>query len=88
LVECGLDGELMGMACAIIEGIDGRLHHGVFSGLDTAGRCAVGSIVETRANDDASGGKNLPLAIRPDRTIEAHISPRGATWIDRQHLAR
>jgi len=47
-----------------------------------------GAIVETRAYDDAGGRKRLSLAIRSDLTIEAQVSSPGATWIDRQLLAK
>jgi hypothetical protein len=47
-----------------------------------------GAIVETRTYDDAGGRKRLSLATRSDLTIEAQISARGATWIDRQLLAK
>ena len=47
-----------------------------------------GAIVEARAYDDADGRKRLSLATRSDLTIEAQISAPGATWIDRQLLAK
>jgi hypothetical protein len=47
-----------------------------------------GAIVETRAYDDANGRRRLSLATRSDFDIEAQITARGATWLDRQLLAR
>ena len=47
-----------------------------------------GAIVETRAYDDAAGRKRLSLATRSDLAIEAQISASGATWLDRQLLAK
>ena len=47
-----------------------------------------GAIVETRAYDDAGGRKRLSLATRSDLAIEAQVSAPGATWIDRQLLAK
>ena len=47
-----------------------------------------GAIVETRAYDDAVGRKRLSLATRSDLAIEAQISAAGATWLDRQLLAK
>jgi Protein of unknown function (DUF3363) len=47
-----------------------------------------GAIVETRAYDDAGGHRRLSLATRSDLTIEAQVSAPGATWIDRQLLAK
>ena len=88
LVERGLHDELKGTAYAIIEGIDGRTHHLVFSDLEMTGDGKPGVIVETRAYDDAVGHKRLSLATRSDLTIEAQVSAPGATWIDRQLLAK
>ena len=47
-----------------------------------------GAIVETRAYDDADGRKRLSLATRSDLAIEAQVSAPGATWLDRQLLAK
>ena len=88
LVERGLHDELKGTAHAIIEGIDGRTHHLVFSDLEMTGDARPGAIVETRAYDDADGRKRLSLATRSDLAIEAQISAAGATWLDRQLLAK
>src|SRR5271154_5711601 len=46
------------------------------------------AIVESRAYDDAAGRKRLSLATRSDLAIEAQISAAGATWLDRQLLAK
>ena len=51
------------------------------------GDATPGAIVETRVYDDAGGRKRLSLATRSDLAIEAQVSARGATWIDRQLLA-
>ena len=88
LVERGLHDELKGTAYAIIEGVDGRTHHLVFSDLEMTGDAKPEVIVETRAYDDAGGRKRLSLATRSDPPIEAQVSALGATWIDRQLLAR
>ena len=71
LVKRGLHDELKGTAYAIIEGVDGRTHHLVFSDLEMTGDATPGAIVETRAYDDAGGRKRLSLATRSDLTIEA-----------------
>ena len=47
-----------------------------------------GAIVESRAYDDDAGRKRLSLATRSDLAIEAQISAAGATWLDRQLLAK
>ena len=88
LVERGLHDELKGTAYAIIDGVDGRTHHLVFSDLEMTGDAKPGAIVESRAYDDADGRKRLSLATRSDLAIEAQISAAGATWLDRQLLAK
>jgi Protein of unknown function (DUF3363) len=88
LVERGPHDELKGTAYAIIDGVDGRTHHLVFSDLEMTGDATPGAIVETRAYDDAGSRKRLSLATRSDLTIEAQVSALGATWLDRQLLAK
>ena len=88
LVERGLHDELKGTAYAIIDGVDGRTHHLVFSDLEMTGDAEPGAIVETRAYDDAVGRKRLSLATRSDLTVEAQVSAPGATWLDRRLLAK
>jgi type IV secretory pathway VirD2 relaxase len=88
LVQRSLDDELKGSAYAIVEGVDGRTHHLRFSDLELTGDARPGAIVETRAYEDANGRQRLSLATRSDLTIEAQISAPGATWIDRQLLAK
>ena len=88
LVERGLYDELKGSAYAIVEGIDGRTHHIRFTDIEMTGDAARGAIVEARSYDDAQGRKRLSLANRSDLSIEAQVTAPGATWIDRQLLAR
>jgi type IV secretory pathway VirD2 relaxase len=88
LVERGLHDELRGTAYAILDGIDGRTHHIVFSDPEMTGDADLGAIVETRAYDDDAGRKRLSLATRSDLSVEAQVSASGATWIDRQLLAK
>ena len=88
LVERGLHDELKGTAYGVIDGVDGRTHHLVFSDLEMTGDAKPGAIVELRAYDDAAGRKRLSLATRSDLAIEAQISAAGATWLDRQLLAK
>jgi type IV secretory pathway VirD2 relaxase len=88
LVARGLHDELKGSAYAIVEGVDGRTHHLRFSDLEMTGDAKPGAIVEARVYEDASGRTRLSLATRSDLTIEAQVSGTGATWIDRQLLAR
>ena len=88
LVERGLHEELKGTAYAIIDGVDGRTHHLLFSNLEMTGDAKRGAIVESRAYDDTAGRKRLSLATRSDLTVEAQVFALGATWLDRQLLAR
>jgi type IV secretory pathway VirD2 relaxase len=88
LVARGLHDELKGSAYAIVEGVDGRTHHLQFSDLEMTGDALPGAIVEARSYEDASGRRRLSLATRSDFPLEAQISAAGATWLDRQLLAR
>jgi type IV secretory pathway VirD2 relaxase len=88
LIERGLYDELKGSAYAIVEGIDGRTHHIRFTDIEMTGDAAPGAIVEARSYDDVQGRKRLSLATRSDLSIEAQVTAPGATWIDRQLLAR
>jgi type IV secretory pathway VirD2 relaxase len=88
LVARGLQDELKGSAYAVVEGVDGRTHHLTFSDLELTGDAARGAIVEARAYEDARGRKRLSLATRSDLTLQQQITAPGATWLDRQLLAR
>jgi type IV secretory pathway VirD2 relaxase len=88
LVERGLYEELKGTAYTIVEGVDGRTHHLRFAHLELTGDAAPGAIVEGRVYDDATGRKRLSLATRSDLTLEAQVTASGATWLDRQLIAR
>ncbi len=88
LVERGLDDELKGTAYVVIDGTDGRTHHLRFSDLEFTGDARPGAIVETRAYEDAGGRHRLSLATRSDYSIETQARAPGATWLDRQLLAK
>ena len=88
LVDRGLDDELKGTAYAVVDGTDGRTHHIKLADLDAAGDSAPGSIVELRKFDDAQGRRRVALAVRSDLDIERQVSAAGATWLDRQAIAR
>ncbi|SDD86683.1 Protein of unknown function [Sphingomonas sp. YR710] len=88
LVAYGLDDELKGTAYAVVDGADGRTHHIKLPDLDTAGDGTPGSIVELRKFDDAQGRRRVALAVRSDLSIERQIMATGATWLDRQAIAR
>jgi len=88
LAARGLDDELEGSAYAVVEGVDGRAHHIKLPDLDAAGDGPIGSVVELRRFEDAGGRQRVALAVRSDLGIEAQITAHGATWIDRQLVAR
>jgi type IV secretory pathway VirD2 relaxase len=88
LVKRGLDDELKGTAYAIVAGVDGRTHHLKFPDLEVTGDAPAGAIVEARSYDDANGRRRLSLATRSDLAIDAQVTASGATWLDRQLLAK
>ena len=88
LVDRGLDDELKGSAYAVVDGVDGRTHHIKLPDLDAAGDSATGSIVELRHYDDAKGQRRIAIAVRSDLDIDRQITALGATWLDRQNIAR
>ncbi|WP_416799304.1 relaxase/mobilization nuclease domain-containing protein [Ciceribacter azotifigens] len=88
LVDRGLDDELKGTAYAVVDGVDGRTHHIKLPDLDAAGDSAPGSIVELRNFDDARGRRRVALAVRSDLSVEQQVTATGATWLDRQAIAR
>jgi len=88
LVARGLDDELTGTAYAVIDGTDGHAHHIRLPDLDAAGDSGPGSIVELRRYEDSKARQRLALAVRSDLTVEAQVKANGATWLDRQLLAR
>lgn len=88
LIKRGLDDELKGSAYAIVAGIDGRTHHLRFNDIELTGDAPAGAIVEARVYDDANGRRRLSLATRSDLSIEAQVTATGATWLDRQLLAK
>lgn len=88
LVARGLDDELKGTAYAVVDGVDGRTHYIKLSNLDAAGDSTPGSIVELRKFDDANGQRRAALAVRSDYDLDRQITASGATWLDRQNIAR
>lgn len=88
LVERGLHDELIGTAYAVIDGADGRTHHLRFGDIDMTGDAMTGAIVETRVWQDAKGNSRLSLATRSDLTLAEQVQAPGATWLDRQLIAR
>jgi len=64
LIARGLDDELHGTAFAIVDGIDGRVHHLKFPDIDAAGDGPIGGIVELRRFEDVRGRQRIALAVR------------------------
>lgn len=88
LVERGLHDELTGSAYAVIDGTDGQIHHLRFDTIELTGDSAPGSIVELRSWEDRGGASRLSLSTRSDFALPDQIKARGATWLDRQLVAR
>ncbi len=89
LVARGLLDDHHGVAYAIIDGVDGRVHHLRFPDIEATGDTAPGGVVETRPWTPKAGGRaRLALVGRSDLDLAAQIEAEGATWIDRIRLAR
>ena len=88
LVERGLHDELQGSAYAVIDGADGRTHHVRFDDLEMTGDARPGAIVEVRSWGDTGGHQRLSLATRSDLPLHEQVNAPGATWLDRQLVAR
>jgi type IV secretory pathway VirD2 relaxase len=88
LVERGIADELKGSGYAIIDGIDGRVHHLRFGDIEATGDGHAGAVVELRRYQDAGGRERSALAVRSDLPVEAQITANGATWLDRRLLDR
>jgi len=88
LMARGLDDELRGTAFAVVDGIDGRVHHLKLPDIDMAGDGPIGGIVELRRFEDARGRQRIALAVRSDLNLDQQVEARGATWLDRRLVAR
>jgi type IV secretory pathway VirD2 relaxase len=88
LIARGLDDELQGSAYAVIDGTDGRTHHIRLPDLNATSDGAPGSIVELRRFKDAMGRERTAVAVRSDLPLAAQVESTGATWLDRQLVAR
>jgi type IV secretory pathway VirD2 relaxase len=88
LIDRGLDDELKASAYAVVDGTDGRTHHIKLATLDATGDGPTGSIVELRRFEDSHGRERAALAVRSDLDLDAQVKASGATWIDRQLIAR
>jgi len=88
LIARGLDEELKNTAFAIVDGIDGRVHHIKLPDLDMAGDGPISGIVELWRFEDKSGRTRMALAVRSDLNLDQQVVVDGATWLDRQLVAR
>lgn len=88
LVDRGLHDELVGDAYVVIDGVDGRLHHLRVGDLSQTGDTPVGGLVEARAWAPEGEKPRLMLIHRSDLSIEQQVTAGGATWLDRQLVAR
>jgi type IV secretory pathway VirD2 relaxase len=84
LVEKGLYDELNGEAYAVIDGVDGRVHHVRFRGLDALEHAAPeGGIVEVRQfGGPQERTPTLLLVSRSDSGLADQVAAPGATWLD------
>ena len=88
LADRGLHDELKGTAYVVIDGVDGRAHHIKFGSLEATGDAQVGAIVEARPFTGSDGRQRLSLATRSDLPLETQVTSAGATWLDRNLVAR
>lgn len=88
LIARGLDDELHGTAFAVVDGIDGRVHHLKLPDIDAAGDGPIGGIVELRRFGDARGRPRIALAVRSDLNLEQQVAAEGASWLDRRLASR
>jgi hypothetical protein len=88
LIVRGLDDELRGSAYAVIDGTDGRTHHVRLQDLEATSDGTPGSIVELRRFKDSRGRERTAIAVRSDLPLAAQVESTGATWLDRQLIAR
>jgi type IV secretory pathway VirD2 relaxase len=88
LADRGLHDELAGSAYVVIEGVDGRSHYLRFNSLEATGDAEPGAIVEARSFEGADGKRRLTLSVRSDLSMAEQVTAPGATWLDRQLVAR
>jgi hypothetical protein len=84
LLAKGLYDELNGEAYAVIDGVDGLVHHVKFRGLDALEHAAPeGGIVEVRRfGGPQERAPTLLLVSRSDSDLAHQVTAPGATWLD------
>ncbi|MEO7247352.1 MAG: DUF3363 domain-containing protein [Novosphingobium sp.] len=88
LVDRGLHDELTGSAYAVVDGTDGRTHYLKFDDIDQTTDAKPSAIVELGHWRDNRGHDRQSLSVRSDLSLTEQIKAPGATWIDRQLVAR
>jgi hypothetical protein len=88
LIGRGLDDELKGTAYAVIDGTDGRVRHVPLSDLVNAADAPLGAVVEVRRSGAERARPVSHLWVRSDLALADQVKARGATWLDRQLVAR
>jgi type IV secretory pathway VirD2 relaxase len=88
LVTRGVDDEVSGTAFAVVDGIDGRVHHLKLPDIEAAGDGPIGGILELQRFEDARGRNGIALVVRSDLDLAQQVAAEGATWLDRQLVAR
>ena len=80
----GLHDELAGSGYAVIDGVDGHVHHVRLRDLDDAADAKLGAIVEVRRSEWQGRPGRTVLTVRSDLSLAEQVSADGATWLDRQ----
>ena len=88
LVDRGLHDELTGSAYAVVDGTDGRTHYLKFGDIEQTTDVKPGAIVELGHWRDNRGHDRQSLTVRSDLSLAEQVKAPGATWIDRQLVAR
>ena len=88
LVERGLHDELTGRAYAVVDATDGRTHFLRFDDMEMTGDAKPGAIVELSRWTDNRGHSRQSLMVRSDLSLGEQVGASGATWLDRQLVAR
>lgn len=88
LIERGLHDELTGSAFAVVDATDGRTHYLRFNDIEQTSDAKSGAIVELGQWRDMRGNDHQSLSVRSDLSLAEQIKAPGATWLDRQLVAR